>query len=52
MHKEELQSLDNEILGKMYDLDETEEACNEEANEASNIMEKVEYLFNLPGGCT
>ena len=29
----------------MYDLDETEEACNEEASEASDIMEKVVYYF-------
>ena len=45
MHKEELKSLDNEILERMYDLDETEEACNEEANEASDIMEKVVYYL-------
>ena len=50
--KEELKSLDTEIIDRMYDLDETEEACNEEANEASDIMEKVVYLFTLPGGCT
>ena len=45
VHKEELKSLDNEILERMYDLDETEEACNEEANEASDIMEKVVYYL-------
>ena len=43
VHKEELKSLDNEILEKMYDLDEKEEACNEEANEAIDIMEKAVY---------
>ena len=44
-HKAELKSLDNEILEKMYDLDETEEACNEEASEASDIMENMVYYL-------
>ena len=43
--KDELRSLDNEILERMYDLDEAAGACNEEANEANDITEKVVYYL-------
>ena len=43
--KDDLKQLDNDTLKRMYDADETDEVCDDEAKGTSDIMEKIE--FNL-----